>query len=280
MSPSTPTDLNLSAQVTGHQHSLFVFLPPSEADDTLTQALDALGADMENMHVVAGHPSEDAFERGRFQFLRAEPALSSERDLPHAAVSQANALIRLECATPEPLWRYAEGVRQLIEPRGGSVENLPGVQRPRSYTSYAMTQFAYASALTPQPGADCLMGVLTPQNKTAAWWAMDWMHRESFFLPRYDEQENLIVKGHALASAAGIPYIVRRNVHAPEGYGQAGSYDFVPYFEFAEAHADIFRSVMAALRDVTQNPEWHYVEEGPEWWGRRVERAAAIWESR
>ncbi len=275
-----PADLNLSTQTTGYQHSLFVFVPPSAVDAFLTQSLDSLGADMENMHTVAGHPSEEAFKRGRFQFLRAEPALSAQRDLPHPAVSQANALIRLECATPEPLVRYAQGVRQLVEPRGGSVENLPGVQRPRSYTSYAMTQFAYASALAPQSAADCPMGVVTPQNKTAAWWAMDWMHRESFFLPRYDHQENLIAKGHALATEAGIPYIVRRNVHNPDGYGQDGSYDFVPYFEFAEDHVDIFRSVMAALRDVAENPEWRYVQEGPEWWGRRVEHAAAIWEPR
>jgi hypothetical protein len=109
---------------------------------------------------------------------------------------------------------------------------------------------------------------------------MNWMHRESFFLPRYDAQERLVAKGHALAAAAGIPVIVRRNVHAPEGYEQAGGYDFVPYFEFAEAHASVFRAVMAALRDVTQNPEWAYVREGPEWWGRRVGGAAALWEQR
>jgi hypothetical protein len=34
---------------------------------------------------------------------------------------------------------------------------------------------------------------------------------------------------------------------------------------------------MAGLRDRTQNPEWVYVREGPEWWGRRVGRAAALW---
>ena len=78
----------------------------------------------------------------------------------------------------------------------------------------------------------------------------------------------------------GIPYIVRRNVHAPEHYGREGSYDFVPYFEFAEEHASIFRAVMAALRDTAQNPEWAYVREGPEWWGRRVGDAAALWENR
>jgi hypothetical protein len=104
------------------------------------------------------------------------------------------------------------------------------------------------------------------------------MHRESFFLPRYDAQERLVAKGHALAAAAGIPYIVRRNVHAPDGYGRERNYDFVPYFEFAEEHVPIFRAVMAALRDTAQNPEWAYVREGPEWWGRRVGPAAALWE--
>jgi hypothetical protein len=52
----------------------------------------------------------------------------------------------------------------------------------------------------------------------------------------------------------------------------------VGYFEFAEADAPIFRAVMAALRNRTQNPEWAYVREGPEWWGRRVGRAAALWD--
>ena len=272
-----PEALNLPTQVTGHQRFLFISLPPSGGDTALAGALDELGAGMENMHDVAGHPSEEALQRGRFQLLRAEPALSAERDLSHPAMLQAQALVRLEGATPDPLARYEEGVRKLLEARGGAVETLVGVQRPRSYTSYAMTQFAYAPALAPQPGTACPMGVVTPQNKTPTWWSMDWMHRESFFLPRYDDQARLVAKGHALAAAAGIPSIVRRNVHAPAGYGQQGAYDFVPYFEFAEANAPIFRAVMAALRDVAQNPEWAYVREGPEWWGRRVARAAALW---
>ncbi|MCH7712932.1 MAG: hypothetical protein IIC99_04850 [Chloroflexi bacterium] len=113
-------------------------------------------------------------------------------------------------------------------------------------------------------------------NKTAAWWEMDFLHRESFFLPRYDENEDMAVKGHALASAAGVACINRRLVHAPEGYGLDGDYDFVGYFEFAEADAPVFRQVMAGLRDTRQNPEWKYVLEGPEWWGRRVRDAQAF----
>jgi hypothetical protein len=267
-------DLNLAAQVIGHGRFLFVRLPPRGIDAELVAALDSLGEGMENMHEMEGHPSEEAFHKGRFQLLRAEPALSGERHRPHAAISAANFLIRLEAASPEPLFTYEKGLRALIESRGGAVETLAGVQRPRSYTSYAMIQFAYAPALPPGSGRQFPMGVVTPLNKTEAWWAMDWMRRESFFLPRYDDQGNRIAKGHALAAEAGIPRINRRLFHAPDGYGRRDSYDFVGYFEFAEADAPIFRAVMAALRDIAQNPEWAYAREGPEWWGRRVGRAA------
>ncbi len=272
--------LRSDLEVTGHQWFLFVRLPQREGDTELTQALDGLGQGMENMHDVEGNPSEKTFQRGRFQFLRAEAALSQERDIPHPTVLEAHALIFLEAATAGPIERYEARLRKLLEARGGSVESLTGVQRPRIYTSQAMTQFAYARALLPKTGTQCPLGVVTPMNKTAAWWEMDWMHRESFFLPRYDQNENLVAKGHALAAESGIPYITRRLVHAPDGYGSEGSYDFVGYFEFAEAHATIFREVMTSLRDVAQNPEWAYVREGPEWWGRRVGSAAALWGKR
>jgi len=229
---------------------------------------------------VEGPPSEASFRRGRFQLLRAEPMLSQERDLPHPAMSTASALVRLEGATLAPLLAYEKGLQTLIESRGGSVEVLAGVQRPRSYTSYAMTQFAYAPALPPGPGSRFPLGVVTPQNKTEAWWTMPWMRRESLFLPRYDEQGNILAKGHALAAEAGIPCINRRLYHAPDGYGRKGSYDFVGYFEFAEADAQVFRAVMAGLRDVAENPEWAYVREGPEWWGRRVGHAVELWQGK
>ena len=66
-------------------------------------------------------------------------------------------------------------------------------------------------------------------------------------------------------------------MHAPEGYGKEGNYDFVGYFEFAEADASTFSAVMAALRDTEQNPEWAYISEGPEWWGRRVGEPSGLW---
>ena len=268
-----PEDLNMTTTVIGHQLFLFVTFGDARPDGELTESLELLGQGLENIHDVTGPPSDEAFARGRYQLLRAEPGLTTEQQIDHPAVSRSHGLVRLECASLEPIKGYETGVRALMESLGSTVETLAGVQRPRSYTSYAMVQFAYAHALPPGPGEDYPLAAVTLLNKTDAWWAMDFLHRESFFLPRYDENENLVVKGHTLASAAGIPNICRRLVHAPEGYGLAGDYDFVGYFEFAEADAPVFRQVMEGLRDTEQNPEWKYVREGPEWWGRRVKNA-------
>ena len=273
-----PGSLNLATQVTGHQRFLFASIARDRSDRELIAAIDKLGDGMENLHFLAGHPSESALQRGCFQFLRAEAQNSRERDLPHPALLQSQFLVRLEASTEQSFLHFETQLRMIIEHRGGSVTTLAGVQRGRSYTSQAMTQFAYAGALQPAPGRQFPLAVVTPMNKTEEWWSMDWMRRESFFLPRYDAKGAVMSRGHALAAEPGIPHIVRRLVHAASSYGRKDAYDFIGYFEFAEEQAPVFRAVMAALRDVAQNPEWAYVREGPEWWGRRVSQAAELWE--
>ena len=275
-----PATLNLTTEILGYTKFCFVCLDATRVDAPLLRKLEASAAVLENMHAIDGNPNDDARLRGRFQYLRADSGLSSERDLPDPGISQANGLVRLEAKTVEPLDTYERALRSAIEPRGGTVYTRLGITKPRSYTSYAMTQFAYAHALAPMNGVKHPFGVVTPQNKTPAWWAMDWMRRESYFLPRYDTQGNIIAKGHALATAAGVPCINRRLVHHPAGYGLNDGYDFIGYFEFAEADAPVFRTVMDGLRDRRQNPEWDYVREGPEWWGRRVGQAEELWADR
>ena len=273
-----PGSLNLATQVTGYQRFLFGSIARNHVDQELILALDKLGDGMDNLHFVSGHPSESDLQRGCFQFLRAETQLSRERDLPHSSLLTSQFLVRLEATTEQTFLHFETQLRMLIEHRKGSVATLTGVQRPRSYTSPAMAQFAYAGALQPGSGKQFPLGVVTPLSKTEEWWSMDWMRRESFFLPRYDSKGAMTTRGHALAAESGIPHIVRRLVHAAGSYGRKDSYDFIGYFEFAEEHAQVFRDVMAALRNVEQNPEWAYVREGPEWWGRRVGRAAELWE--
>ena len=272
-----PQDLNLTSRVIGHQRYLFLRVPAEHQAPELASRIGHLGEGLVNLHDITGSPSEDDMEKGCYQILRGLPEHCRSGDIEHLALLEANLLIRLESSTNEPQQTYESILRQLIDHMGITVESLAGVQRPRSYTSHAMTEFAYAAAQAPGPGERYSLGVVTPLNKTTEWWDLDWMHRESFFLPRYDAKENMISKGHSLAAAAGISCITRRLMHAPEGYGRKDSYDLVGYFEFDQEHAPVFEKVMAALRDVDQNPEWKYVREGPEWWGQRVRQVSDLW---
>src|SRR5215831_6557438 len=109
-----PSDLNLATPVIGHQRFLFISLPRSRVDAELTKAIDALGDGMENMQEVTGNPSEDALRRGRFQFLRAEHAMSREHEIPHPALSKADGMIRLEASSVEPFLHYEAQLKMLL----------------------------------------------------------------------------------------------------------------------------------------------------------------------
>ena len=85
-------DLNLTTNVTGHQRFLFIKLPQDANRASFAKAIAGLGGGMENMHYVDGPPSAEAFSRGRYQMLRAEPSLSSEQGISHPAVMDADAL--------------------------------------------------------------------------------------------------------------------------------------------------------------------------------------------
>ena len=187
-----PRDLNLTTEVIGHQRYLFLRVAAERGELDLARRIDHLGDGLVNLHDTTESPSEDDLEKGCYQILRGLPEHSRSRDIEHSALLEANFLIRLESSRTEPLQRYESDLRRLVDPLGISVENLAGVQRQRSYTSHAMTQFAYASAQAPRPEERSPLGVVTPMNKTKEWWGLDWMHRESFFLPRYDTDENMI----------------------------------------------------------------------------------------
>ncbi len=272
-----PSALNLTTKVLGYGRFLFVELDASRVDSTLPAALERAAAGFENAHFASGQPANDAMNRGRIQYLRGELERLRSGEIADIEVCSSAAAVRLEGNTLDPLLAYEHGLRSLIEERGGKVHTRSGVRKDRSYTSYAMNEFSYARALAPATGSEHPVGVFLPQRKTGEWWAMDWMRRESFFLPRYADDGSILVPGHTLASAEGIPHLVRRLYHHAEGYGLDRGYDFLGYFEFAAAHASVFDAVMRRLRDRAQNPEWHYVREGPEWWGRRVGGAGELW---
>ena len=200
-------------------------------------------------------------------FLRrvgATPAAIADDGLLHA-----DAVVHVAAPTAAPVAEFCAEAAKLLAP-AVTPRVLGGVVRPMTYTGNAMHNFAYARRVLPQPGAVMPNAFLVPMSKTPAWWAKGWMERHTYFLPRYDEQGRMTSEGHALASAAGVPCLLRRTYKHPTEPAPEDAYDFVTYFECADADVPTFHAVCAALRDVGKNPEWAFVREGPTWHGRRV----------
>ena len=209
--------------------------------------------------------------RESFALLRRQRAMSA--DINDEGILGADWVIHVASKRGEVVDQLCEGVAKQLGP-AARARVLRGVVRPKNYTSTAMNNWAYAHAVVQQPAAVMPNAFLCPMSKTPEWWTKDWMERHTYFLPRYDEHGRMVSEGHALATAAGIPCLLRRTYKAFSEPAAAGEYDFVSYFECDDASIPTFHAVCAALRDVARNPEWRFVREGPTWQGRRV----ASWE--
>jgi hypothetical protein len=187
----------------------------------------------------------------------------------------AGVIVHVAAMTPEPITEFRAGLAHLLGP-AITPRVLGGVVRPLSYTGQAMFNFSYGERVLQQPAAVMPNAFLVPVSKTAAWWQKDWMERHTYFLPRYDDAGKMRNHGHALAAAAGIACLLRRTYKSIAEPAAAGDFDFISYFECADADVPVFHDVCGALRDTTRNPEWAFVREGPTWHGRRTATWAAL----
>lgn len=188
--------------------------------------------------------------------------------LDDAGLLAATGLVHVAAAAPEPVAAFVGAARRCLGP--AVLRVLEGVVRPPRFTGDALHDFAYAHRVLPQAGHRMPHVFLVPTSKTAAWWAKDWMERHTYFLPRYDDAGRKRSDGHPMVAAAGVACLLRRTYKHPIEPAPEGGYDFLNYFECAEEHVATFHAVCAALRDVSRNPEWAFVREGPTWHGRRV----------
>lgn len=135
---------------------------------------------------------------------------------------------------------------------------LEGVTAHLEYTSAAeKSELARISTGERTPRA-----VLIPITKSAAWWAMAQDERQAHFRKR------ATLEGHTAIGQKYSDRIYRKLYHSR--YLPGSGWDFLTYFEFADAHADDFRALLAALRDTAANPEWGFVERESEIWLTRA----------
>lgn len=244
----------------------FLFVTPAADDDAARTRLRTVGG------IVA---------RGFFNDFEAEGARETQ---PHETIQflvndagrelkgLAGARYALQVSSkyrPRLQDAEAELRRRLAE--YADVAAVDGAVRVPQYTSAEMHAYAYKHARQRRSGRQEPNVIIIPMSKTAAWWAKDPLDRHAYFYP-HSNGNGARVKGHAVAAEAGVATIHRRLYYNPEGPGRPGEYDFVTYFECADEHLQTFDSICGALRDPSQNPEWQYVVEGPEWRGRRVLR--------
>jgi len=154
----------------------------------------------------------------------------------------------------------------------GEVETLDGCLQLPQYSSASVARCAYEQARAHGTGRALPNAIILPIRKTAAWWAMPELERHQYFYPHYDQASHRCVAGHAALGRDAASHIYRRLYHNPFGPGRPGEWDFVTYFECEDGDLPLFDATLAAMRDIAQNPEWQYVEEGPTWRGRRVQR--------
>jgi hypothetical protein len=187
----------------------------------------------------------------------------------------AEAIVHVAAMAPEPVTEFRTELARLLGP-AVTQRVLAGAFRPLSYTGQAMFNFSYAERVVQQPGDVMPNAFIVPMSKTAEWWQKDWMERHTYFLPRYDDAGKMASQGHALAAAPGIACLLRRTYQSMAQPAADGEFDFITYFECTDADIPVFRDVCDALRDVTRNPEWTFVREGPSWHGRRTATWAGL----
>lgn len=216
---------------------------------------------------TTGHPAD------AIAFLRRVDVTAGHLD--DAGLLGADAVVHVASDAASKRDAFCDEVARLVAPVAACAI-YRGVVRPTLYTSGAMHEFAYAHQRTQESAAAMPHAFMLPLKKTPSWWQKDWMERQTYFLPRYGDTGRMINEGHALAAAAGVPSLMRRTYKNATMPAPDGEYDFLTYFECANADVPNFHAVCAALRDSSRNPEWRFVQEGPLWHGRRVPAWASL----
>jgi hypothetical protein len=206
-------------------------------------------------------------------YLRQVSAVPGQ--IADAGLLGAEAIVHVAAMAPEPITEFRAGLARLLGPAVTPCV-LAGVVRPLSYTGQAMFNFSYAERVLQQPATVMPNAFLVPVSKTAGWWQKEWMERHTYFLPRYDDTGTIQNQGHALAAAPGVPCLLRRTYKSITQPAPDGDFDFINYFECTDADVPVFHEVCDALRDLTRNPEWAFVREGPTWHGRRTATWAGL----
>jgi hypothetical protein len=265
----TPTTMNGSPSVnTNLSFTRFLFVTPHEDDGAMLARLRAVGASIGRgfFNDFDADGSRDVQPRETIQFLTADGPVATRQGLGaarYAVQISANYRPRLQ------------GVEDEVRRRLGSyadVTAIAGAERAPRYTSAELYAHVYERAARRVSGRVARHAIILPISKTSEWWRKSVLERHLYFYPHHDPETGRQVKGHVQVTDPGISTIFRRLYHNPDSYQRPNAFDFITYFECTDEALPILDQICRTLRDETQNPEWRYVLEAPEWRGLRVLR--------
>jgi hypothetical protein len=209
------------------------------------------------------------FEAIQFFIRDGEPGEPPASAAP--GLDQARYMVQVSSKYRPRLQELEEELRRRIGDNAGIIA-LDGAARNPRYSSAEMAQYASKGAPPRRSGRASRHAIILPIRKSPEWWQKTVLERHSYFYPHVDQARGHQVKGHAMAAEKGIGSLFRRVYHNPDGYERDNEFDFITYFECDDEALPVFEAVLGSLRDVLQNPEWRFVQEGPIWRGRRVLR--------
>jgi hypothetical protein len=258
----------------------FVFLSPPASDETTLSKLRAIGShvgrgffneyDIEGPVSMLGVARDgQAYETMQFLIQDTMPFILSGDASDWMA--QAKYVVQISSKYRPRLEEVESELRRRVAD-AAQVRSIDGVLRGPRYSSAELQQYLSKTPASRRNGRVSRNAIIFPLRKRREWWQQSALERHMYFYPHLDRTTGVSVKGHALAAEPGIPALVRRLYHNPDGYQRAGEYDFIAYFECSDEGLPVFDRVCKALRDPLQNPEWRFVEEGPVWRGKRVLR--------
>jgi hypothetical protein len=264
---------NANANATNLAYTKFFFVIAAADDDAHGARLRAAGSNIAR-GFFNDFDIDDARETQAQRFETIQFCVRDGDDPADCAgpcIQKARHMVQISSKYRPRLQEIDEELRRRV---GDAAEilSLEGAFRNPRYSSAEMAQYSSKGAPPRRSGRLSRNAIIAASRKTPEWWQKSALERHSYFYPHTDHASACPVKGHAVAAEKGIATLFRRVYHNPDGYERAGEFDFLSYFECDDESLPMFEQVMSSLRDVRQNPEWRYVEEGPIWRGRRVLR--------
>jgi hypothetical protein len=244
----------------------FIFIVPRRDDEAALTKLRAAGSQLSrgyfNDFDVDG--TRESQPRETIQFLVADGDRHED-----SGIAAARYAVQVSGKYRPRLREFEVELRRRLGDIGDVIA-IDGAERMPRYTSADLYDFAYRRAVPRKSGRVSHNAIVLPISKSGEWWKKSSLERHTYFYPHVDAGTGCPVYGHAQTAQEGIATLYRRLYHNPDGYERTGEFDFITYFECEDEHITTFERVHQGLRDITRNPEWLYVEEGPLWRGRRV----------